>query len=129
MKVVVTSELDARHRNGQWVLDEEFVALVSDDDDLVTQEIRVPKGFVTDFASVPRVPIAYWLTGDTAHEAAVLHDYCYSTGLHPRAWCDEMFAAAMQASGVPAWRRALMYAGVRAGGWAAWNEYRRKDRT
>ena len=126
MKVTLKGELDARRRDGQWVIDEEFAAIVEEEDG-VLWEIRVPAGFVTDFASVPRVPLAYWLTGDTAHEAAVLHDYCYSTGLHPRAWCDEMFAAAMEATGIPAWRRALMYAGVRAGGWAAWNDYRRKE--
>jgi hypothetical protein len=39
--------------------------------------ITVPAGFQTDYASVPRVPIAYMLYGDTAHEAAVVHDYLY----------------------------------------------------
>jgi len=29
--------------------------------------IIVPEGYITDFASVPRLPFAYWLTGDTAH--------------------------------------------------------------
>ena len=37
--------------------------------------IVVPSGFVTDMASVPRLPFAYWLMGDTAHASAVVHDY------------------------------------------------------
>src|SRR5258708_6192683 len=41
--------------------------------------IYVPAGFVTDFASVPRLPFAYLLAGDTAHQAAVVHDYLYQT--------------------------------------------------
>lgn len=40
--------------------------------------IIVPRGFVTDFASVPRVPIAYMLAGGVAKEAAVLHDFLYT---------------------------------------------------
>jgi len=40
--------------------------------------IIVPRGFVTDFTSVPRVPIAYMLAGGVAKEAAVLHDFLYT---------------------------------------------------
>lgn len=40
--------------------------------------ISVPEGFTTDFASVPRLPIAYMLTGGLAKKAAVLHDFLYS---------------------------------------------------
>ena len=33
--------------------------------------IQVPAGFQTDFASVPRLPIAYWLYGARAHREGV----------------------------------------------------------
>lgn len=97
--------------------------------------IEVPAGYVTDFSSVPRIPIVFTLTGDCAHRAAVVHDYLYGQqgaigdGYLPltRAQCDDVFHEAMAADGVddfedeePEWRRALMWAGVRAGGWAAW---------
>jgi len=39
--------------------------------------ICVPIGFETDFASVPRVPLAFWLWGDRAHREAVIHDFLY----------------------------------------------------
>lgn len=39
--------------------------------------IVVPAGFVTDFASVPRLPFSYWLFGGVGQAAAVVHDYLY----------------------------------------------------
>ena len=75
----------------------------------------VPAGTITDFASVPRVPLAYLLAGDTARAAAVVHDYLY-TGIVEREVADDVFLEAMAASGVPAWRRYPMYLAVRACG-------------
>lgn len=75
--------------------------------------IVVDAGFVTDFASVPRTPLTYWLFGDTAHASAVVHDYlCRS--LYPSrrvSWrrAADVFREAMQCEQVPAWRRTLMY--------------------
>jgi len=78
--------------------------------------IVVPAHTETDFASVPRLPLAYLLTGNTAHYAAAVHDYLYSRARLPREQADEIFLEAMEACGVPGWRRRLMYAGVRLGG-------------
>lgn len=75
--------------------------------------IEVPAGFVTDFASVPRVPFAYWLFGGLADEAAVVHDFLYSTGVVPRKLADKVFAEACEAKGLAAWRRGAMWLGVR----------------
>lgn len=83
--------------------------------------IIVPKGFVTDFASVPRLPLAYWLCGDEAHEAATVHDYLYCADSYPnvdRKRADDTFLAIMAQTGVAWWRRQIMYRMVRmfAGG-------------
>lgn len=78
--------------------------------------ITVPAGFQTDLASVPRLPVVYWLTGGTSNKAAVVHDYLYSTGLVPRAVADAVLREASQVTGVPGWRRWVMWAGVRVGG-------------
>lgn len=40
--------------------------------------ICVPPGYVTDFASVPRIPFIYWLFGGLGDREAVLHDFLYS---------------------------------------------------
>ena len=90
--------------------------------ELLGRWFTVPKGFVTDFASVPRVPVAYWLTGGIAHISAVVHDYLYSTHLTTRSEADQVFLEAAAASNIPAWRRNLMYWGIRAGGWQRWNK-------
>lgn len=80
--------------------------------------ITVPRGFETDFASVPRMPFAYLLFGGVADEAAVVHDFIYSRRLFPRAKCDAIFREAMAACGVAGWRRWPMWLGTRVGGWA-----------
>lgn len=75
--------------------------------------VTVPAGFRTDFASVPRAPFAYWLTGGAARLASVVHDYLLVQGFQ-RATADAVFLEAMRASAVPWWRRVLMWSGVRA---------------
>jgi len=39
--------------------------------------IIVPTGFVTNFVSIPRWPIIYWIFGGTSDEESVLHDFLY----------------------------------------------------
>lgn len=89
--------------------------------------IEIPAGFSTDFASVPRLPIVFWLTGDSAHEASVVHDWLYRTQEFPRRTADAVFLDAMSVSVPPVvrWRRWAMWAGVRLLGWIAWRENRR----
>lgn len=79
--------------------------------------LTVPQYFVTDFASVPRLPLAYLLCGDVGRAASALHDYLYRNGIFDRRTCDRVFREALVASGVAGWRAGLMYAGVRACGW------------
>lgn len=82
----------------------------------------VPAGFVTDFASVPRVPIAFWLMGDRANEAATLHDYLYSKP-HPvpdRKTADLLLKEASLSQGCPSWVAWALYLGVRIGGASHW---------
>ena len=92
-----------------WIL---TAALVFDSV-VLDRIVTVPAGFVTDFASVPRLPLAFWLFGAVAQEAASLHDFLYSTGLVSRKLADEVFAEASKACGVAAWRRGPMWLGVR----------------
>lgn len=84
------------------------------------QVIEVPAGYETDFASVPRLPLSWLLTGDTVHSAAVVHDYLYHLGMSRRSICDAIFREAMRATGVPAWRAWLMWMAVRLWGWMFW---------
>jgi hypothetical protein len=76
----------------------------------------VPEGFITDLASVPRFPGMFLLFGGKARKSAVPHDYLYRTGERSREFADAVFYAAMRHE-EPAWRRAIMWLGVRLGGW------------
>ncbi len=86
----------------------------------------VPTGFFTDFASVPRIGIIYAMLGDTAHEPAVIHDWIYYGAFVPRQDADSILFEAMGVIGLPWWKRWPIYMGVRAGGWYAWNDHRKK---
>ncbi len=102
-----------------WRLDDDLI-YISD----ILGLIRVPRGYCTDFASVPRLPLAYWITGGRATLPAIVHDHIYDC--HPpeitREQADRVFLEAMHARKDPK-RRALryvMYWGVRLGGGKAW---------
>lgn len=84
--------------------------------DAAGQTFTVPAGFETDFASVPRIPLIYELTGNTSQEAATLHDWLYTTGTVSRSMADAVLKEASIATNVPRWRAWLMWAGVRIGG-------------
>lgn len=92
--------------------------------DILDDVITVPADFETDFASVPRLPLAFLLTGDSAHAAAVVHDWLYEKQQYTRAICDLVFEEACVAAGEPKWRATLMWIGVRLGGWIPWNNKR-----
>lgn len=75
--------------------------------------IKVPKGFITDLASVPRI---FWNIcppqGQYA-KAAIVHDYLYVIAFRDKAYADNVFLEAMKVLGVPLWRRKLMHLAVK----------------
>lgn len=82
------------------------------------------KGFITDFASIPR--IVRPIIGDAAGEyarAAVSHDKEYSLQEKTRRECDLIFLDAMICIGVVPWKRRVMYGAVRAFGWLGWKHH------
>src|SRR6187431_3078376 len=90
-----------------WVVDQPLMY-----ESTVAQRVFiVPEGFVTDLASVPRIPLAFLLTGGTADEAAVVHDFIYSRAIVPRELADAVFKEAALVTGEPPWRAWLMWAG------------------
>lgn len=83
--------------------------------------IRIPRGFETDFASVPYFAAAVFDSVGQDAEAAVIHDYLYAVG-EPgqRERADAMFLDALATAKVDPLRRKLMYEAVRAGGGASY---------
>jgi hypothetical protein len=90
------------------------------------ETIKVPEGFETDLASVPRVPVVYLALGNTGHKAAVLHDWLYATNYFDRATCDKYFYHALRESGISYLNAQAMYLGVRLGGSGPYNFYKKK---
>jgi hypothetical protein len=107
---------------GLWTLLEDF----SYRSDLLARVVTVPQAFVTDFASVPRLPGTYLLAGGKGNKAAVVHDYLYTIGkAHPgsidRETADGVLREAMRASGYGAAMAWAFYQAVRIGGASHWS--------
>lgn len=87
--------------------------------------IKIKKGFVTDFASVPRF---FWRilppTGKY-NVAAIVHDYLYMTGEVSKESADKIFLILMKHLKVSRWKRKVMYKAVRYFGKTAWDKHRK----
>lgn len=91
------------------------------------ETIIVPEGFITDFASVPRIFWSIISPIDKHAKAAVLHDFLYVYGGHMgRKRCDDIFLEAMTVLDVDEWRRQPMYRCVRMFSWYRWNQLRKE---
>lgn len=98
--------------------------------------VKVPRGFKTDYASVPFIFWVFIPPWGKYGKAAVIHDYLYQTHSErnqnmwqkmfskERKRADNIFHEAMGILGVAPWRKFLMYWAVRLFGWTAW---RNKD--
>lgn len=85
--------------------------------------IRVPAGFETDLASIPRLFWPLLPPQGRYAKAAILHDWLYVLGpagdAAARQRADAIFLEAMAVLGCPAWQRRLIHAAVRLFGAAA----------
>jgi hypothetical protein len=87
--------------------------------------IYIPIGFVTDFASVPRIFWPIISPIDEHGKAAVVHDYLYRTGLYSKFKSDKIFLEAMEVLKVNKLKRYTMYYTVCVFGWYTWIRYRK----
>jgi len=94
---------------------------------------KVPVGFNSDLASIPRFLWPILPPTGVYDKAAILHDYLYRRGVvyklnqgpyrPKREEADKIFYSAMKSLDVPWWKRKLMYHSVRAFG----SKYYKKD--
>ena len=115
-KPLIVKPLDSR----KWELIEEFEYYT----DVFKERtsIKVPKGFITDFASTPRILWSVFPPWGKYGKAAVLHDYLYQTAMFDRKTCDLIFKEAMDVLGVGKIKRELMYLAVRLFGKKHYNK-------
>jgi len=92
--------------------------------------ICVPEGFITDFASIPRL---FWsIIGSPIGrygKAAVVHDWLYHTQKYSRKYADAIFLEAMAVLGVNWLKRRTMWLAVRIGGHFPWKKRETELRT
>lgn len=86
----------------------------------------VERGYVTDLASVPRLPIVYWLVGNRGAAAAVVHDFLYSDGMRlhmieSRGEADDVYREALLDEGISSYLADMMFWGVRTFGESHFN--------
>ena len=127
------TSLDARQ------LDDENSYLLSDlkyRSELLGGILTVPKGFVNDRSSTPRVPLIYTLYGGRSHHEGVCHDFLYRVKDHKvtiekedgtikelvvsKSLADKVFFEAMVARDKSFGIRWGMYLGVKFGGYSSW---------
>lgn len=88
--------------------------------------IEVPVGFVTNFASIPRIFWPLISPVDKHAKASVIHDFLYFYGLYSRRECDLIFKEALEVLSVKKWKIFCMYWAVRLFGWGSWLKHRRR---
>ena len=99
--------------------------------DLLKIIVLVPKGFITDFESVPRwLPVVYAMLQGEAHAPGVIHDYLYQThkagdvGINRKMADDVLYeAAGARGPGITSvswYKRWMLWSGVRVGGAGAY---------
>ena len=96
--------------------------------------ITIPPEFITDLASVPRVPLLWLAAGGCGPRSAILHDFAYQFGYWlvgaasvavEKAYVDQVFRESLLAdpyAGVGPARAWMMYQGVRLGGHGVWKD-------
>lgn len=95
-------------QESMWELDEPFTVTWQG------KSWKMPTGFKTDLASIPRV--FRWLIPKVGKhiQPAVVHDWFYVYGGVTKEEADQMFLDGMVYTNVWRWRRYMMYWGVRA---------------
>lgn len=99
--------------------------------DLLGCTVVVPKGFITDLASVPRMPIVYRFWGGRCHREAVIHDYLYRKDSIPVVsfmQANRVFLEGAEARGKSLFIRYPMFWGVVLGGRFSYHRRLVKDK-
>jgi Protein of unknown function (DUF1353) len=107
--------------NNYWIVAEEMTWTIGN----TSEKIVIPKGFVTDFASIPQ---SLWSLGLSPQgrysRAAVVHDYLYWSQSCTRSQADRLLVIAMKESQVGKFDEVAIYEGVNTFGASAWNSNR-----
>lgn len=131
------SPLDLEYIDGRkWKILNDFQYCIGGPDGYPV--VDVPAGFITDFASVPRILWNILPPTGKYGKAAVVHDRLYQSPHlelcvgYPSFKVDRYFADLVLLEGMEVLKvdwltRWIIYLGVRIGGWMPWDGYRSKE--
>lgn len=74
--------------------------------------LKVPVGYTTDLASIPRILWNVFPPNGKWAKAAIVHDYLYDEAIGTKKWADKTFYEAMGVLGVPKATKLLMLVAV-----------------
>ncbi len=107
------------HSGREWVVRKEFVYEIGKIGS--GSKIIILEGFMTDFASTPRLIWSIFPPFGIYLQAAILHDYLYWEQYFSRKRSDDIFLEAMEVLEVDKVTRGVLYRSVRSFGSFAWN--------
>lgn len=107
-----TSPLEVKDlNNGFFETLREFRYYVGEENSV--EYIDVPKGFITDFYSVPQCFQMFVPKAGIGNQAAVLHDYLYTNHLYDQKRADDILLESMKVLRVTTIKRYVIYYAVR----------------
>ena len=101
-----------------WIVNRQFICCLNSNE---KQFVTIPKGFLTDGATVPRILWSIFPKWGKYGQAACVHDFLCEyliisengrISRIERSECDYFFYTLMTEMGIPKWKRLLMYWGV-----------------
>lgn len=110
-------ELSPLEDGKHWVVNKSFFYATKDNKHVIC----IGKGFVTDFASVPRPFWFLFPPWGKYGKGAIIHDFLYRTKTFKRKKADKIFLEIMQQSKVCFWQRTTIYYCLRIFGWYGWH--------
>ena len=107
--VVKFISADCWWERAKWELAESYVS--------INGKVEVPKGFITDGASIPIMFRAIFPATGKYFSAAIIHDYIL---VETKDWsyANEQFKAELNGLKIDSWRKDIMVAGVNLWSWA-----------
>lgn len=114
-----TEELLVESQGDQWILRRAFkfyYEKTSENGAIIRIDVVIPEGFVTDFASTPRLLYPIFPPIGIYNKAAMVHDFLYSKDcplVIKRKNADLFFLQAMEVLETPRLIRKLMFFAVR----------------
>lgn len=90
------------------------------------RSITVPRGYITDFASVPKIFRGIVSNIGGYNCISLLHDYLYTTHLTGRVEADFILGCLTHEFGLSYFKSYLVWTAVRVGAWYAWSKNKNK---